>query len=864
MNFLECLASGPPHVMSRLRLWSPRLLLTWQPLWLLVQAAQPLEWAQGPVQLTSNPPGLTEPWSSHSSDLPPELPHALTPLAEPGGFNYLTSSSPDHMLALPHEDLSETLVPYLDSDSAGELLAEPDKFAILHEDLDDKLTQHQKLPEAVPVLDWDQNQALVLPPQHKSKAKTIGLDQAENHQSFEILVPPLGSKSSKPTKFIVSPLNLKKDLVKHRPLAKVVVGTTRQLGKKKQGLEELQDDYLDSSMDDFYPEESLPTDFLGSPDQPPEPPETQEEALSQPSEAPEEVETSSPQEALAQPLETPKETVARPVAHHKVQQSHLHNVTVKPLDLVLTLTPEVTKEVEPSPVQQEVLSKPPEHFEELTVTPEPATSEHSTALPQTTAPPPEQPEGTLAHPNLTEVTVQPMDVEVNVTAVNNTETEPPPTLQETPSKDQSQPPTSPSVTTHHTNLELTITPEPAVVSEYSTTLHSSQMNATTINVCKLCTCKDEMLSCVGLSAKQKLHRVPEPGPNSYNGTFTILNFQGNYISYIDENIWKAYRWAEKLILSENSLTELHKDSFEGLLSLQYLILNRNPLTAVEDSYLFKLPALKYLDMGTTQVSLTTIESILMMTLELEKLILPIRMACCLCQFKDTIEVVCKTVKLHCDSDCLTNITFCDENTSIGNAEGSFMKVLQARKKNTSTELTIEPEKPPSASFPVLSSPGDQFESQLNQQLRPLIPNNDVRKLIAHVIRTLKMDCSETHVQLACAKLISRTGLLMKLLSEQQEIKVSKAEWDTDQWKTENYINESTEAQSEQKEQESSELAKEVPGYGYNNKLILAISVTVVVMFLIIMFCLIEVRTIINADSEPPTGKIKATFPPAST
>ncbi|XP_072674892.1 leucine-rich repeat-containing protein 37B-like isoform X2 [Canis lupus baileyi] len=49
------------------------------------------------------------------------------------------------------------------------------------------------------------------------------------------------------------------------------------------------------------------------------------------------------------------------------------------------------------------------------------------------------------------------------------------------------------------------------------------------------------------------------------------------------------------------------------------ILSHNPLTTVEDSYLFKLPALKYLDMGTTQVSLSTIESILMMTLELEKL-----------------------------------------------------------------------------------------------------------------------------------------------------------------------------------------------------------------------------------------------------
>nr|KAF6457315.1 hypothetical protein HJG63_012703 [Rousettus aegyptiacus] len=164
-------------------------------------------------------------------------------------------------------------------------------------------------------------------------------------------------------------------------------------------------------------------------------------------------------------------------------------------------------------------------------------------------------------------------------------------------------------------------------------------------------------------------------------------------------------------------------------------------------------------------------------------------------------------------------------------------------------------------FPFFSSPGDQFETQLNQQLRSLIPNNDVRKLISHVIRTLKMDCSEVTVQLACAKLISRTGLLMKLLSEQQEVKVAKAEWDTDQWKNENYINESTEAQPEQKGgQELRELTKEVPGYGYNNKLILAISVTVVVMILIIIFCLIEVRqqliqvskiySVFIIDSEP--------------
>uniref|UniRef100_A0A8I3MRA9 LRRC37A/B like protein 1 C-terminal domain-containing protein n=1 Tax=Canis lupus familiaris TaxID=9615 RepID=A0A8I3MRA9_CANLF len=684
----------------------------------------------------------------------------------------------------------------------------------------------------------------------------------------------------------------------------------------------------------------------------------------------------------------------------------------------------------------------------------------------------------------------------------------------------------------------------------------------------------------------------------------------NKIQSIERRTFEPLPFLKFINVSCNLLTEVSFGTFQawhGMQFLHKLILSHNPLTTVEDSYLFKLPALKYLDMGTTQVSLSTIESILMMTLELEKLILPSRMSCCLCQLKNNIEVVCKTVKLHCDGECLTNATRCDEKASIMNVEGSFMKVLKARKKSTSTELTIEPEKAssdkngiglsafmneqldfndesdvisalnyilpyfsegnvedvestllpfiktlfsnnlrkrwfrknsvlkgpkdlqkrhykevdvqstqgkqsaqsfvknmakerrlsgpspreleelhmaqrprklvgnsvhtessfikehkaaassfpkqnimgkPSAStapkslpkvknksedstYPIvvledanarvremeasrpvshsgkkyifhkirsrivqrtpktkkskkfrkknslsnrlmpaqrpplpavrslidspsqeaisssekriqenpfpelftlsepskenttventtaqnaseeiispgsttvseqtppeftnrrnlsntysttttrdnfvptvkqtnetqweyhnlvtdlppkptgfsvakLSSAGDLFEIQLNQQLR----------LISHVIRTLKMDCSETNVQLACAKLISRTGLLMKLLSEQQEVKVSKAEWDTDQWKTENYINESTEAQSEQKEQKSSEPTKEVPGYGYNNKLILAISVTVVVMILIIVFCLIEIYSHRAAPVEDEEG-----------
>ncbi|XP_060157519.1 uncharacterized protein [Globicephala melas] len=46
---------------------------------------------------------------------------------------------------------------------------------------------------------------------------------------------------------------------------------------------------------------------------------------------------------------------------------------------------------------------------------------------------------------------------------------------------------------------------------------------------------------------------------------------------------------------------------------------------------------------------------------LQFMILPSRMACCLCQFKNIIEVVCKRVKLCCDSECLTDVTRCESS-----------------------------------------------------------------------------------------------------------------------------------------------------------------------------------------------------------
>nr|XP_058907304.1 leucine-rich repeat-containing protein 37A3-like [Kogia breviceps] len=105
---------------------------------------------------------------------------------------------------------------------------------------------------------------------------------------------------------------------------------------------------------------------------------------------------------------------------------------------------------------------------------------------------------TLAQSNLTQVTIQPMDVELTVTAGSNMETVSSPIMQETPtqppetpqdvvvqspfqqeltvptpSKDQGQHSTSSSITVHHVDLEQTTTPEPTMESGHFTSLQQT-------------------------------------------------------------------------------------------------------------------------------------------------------------------------------------------------------------------------------------------------------------------------------------------------------------------------------------------------------------------------------------------------------
>ncbi|XP_033623863.1 leucine-rich repeat-containing protein 37A3-like isoform X2 [Fukomys damarensis] len=245
-----------------------------------------------------------------------------------------------------------------------------------------------------------------------------------------------------------------------------------------------------------------------------------------------------------------------------------------------------------------------------------------------------------------------------------------------------------------------------------------QKVSTATSICELCTCENETLSCTGLHPKQRLRQVPVLEPDTYNDTFTVLNFQGNFIHGIQARAWKTYRWAEKLNLSENYIAEVHKDSFEGLLSLQYLDLSCNKIQSIERGTFEALPFLKFINLhcnlltelsfGTFQAwhgmqflhqvilnhnPLTTIEDSSLLKLPaLKYLILPSHLVCCLCRFKNEIEVVFKTVKLHCERTCLISATQCLGEASIGNPGGTFMKVLEARKMSTSTELTIGSEK----------------------------------------------------------------------------------------------------------------------------------------------------------------------------
>ncbi|XP_013365628.1 PREDICTED: leucine-rich repeat-containing protein 37A3-like [Chinchilla lanigera] len=265
------------------------------------------------------------------------------------------------------------------------------------------------------------------------------------------------------------------------------------------------------------------------------------------------------QEITASPVEHPEMILALP---EEVQSQHpnLSPITVHPSDLEHSMSAPLATGTELTSLMQEGAPQPPEPSTEA-VGERTGTPEMTNPLGQDAA----------HHPTLPMVPIQPLQVELIVNAAPTTESEPLVTLQRasTPALVQPEltliPPNLTPVTFQPFNVEQH-------TKQYSVQMEQNSTGA--VNICDLCACENEALSCIDLSPMQRLQQVPVVEPNS----FTVLNFQGNSIRAIPEGIWKTYRWVHKLNLSENYITELRKDSFEGLLSLQYLNLQCNLLT----------------------------------------------------------------------------------------------------------------------------------------------------------------------------------------------------------------------------------------------------------------------------------------------
>uniref|UniRef100_A0ACB8E8B4 Uncharacterized protein n=1 Tax=Sphaerodactylus townsendi TaxID=933632 RepID=A0ACB8E8B4_9SAUR len=258
-----------------------------------------------------------------------------------------------------------------------------------------------------------------------------------------------------------------------------------------------------------------------------------------------------------------------------------------------------------------------------------------------------------------------------------------------------------------------------------------------------CRCTLEILNCSRITNLPGFHQVPLPNLAAHPHPFMHLDFTGNVISSIGKEVWKAYPWAEHLVLKENSLSRLQSTSLEGLFSLTYLDLSynkiqiieknvfeavpflqvinlsgniiqqitygtfqawhgmqfllkvdlsNNPLVTIQDSYFYGLPSLAYLDLGATDITPRILENLLRTALRLKTLVLPQKMSCCLCLIKEDIEASGRSIKLECTVPCGVSATLCDKEEPLIRMQQEVLKVLQIRKMNSSSLLSILPKR----------------------------------------------------------------------------------------------------------------------------------------------------------------------------
>ncbi|NXL68499.1 L37A2 protein, partial [Chordeiles acutipennis] len=105
--------------------------------------------------------------------------------------------------------------------------------------------------------------------------------------------------------------------------------------------------------------------------------------------------------------------------------------------------------------------------------------------------------------------------------------------------------------------------------------------------------------------------------------------------------------------------------------------------------------------------------------------------------------------------------------SLGSSLGSVPQTTKTQWKQQKEESGFLNKTGSSNSPDDVPVQGDLFETKVDHHLRALVADEALRMFIAQVVRALRMDCSLPEVQLACAKLLWKMGLLIKLLSKRQ-------------------------------------------------------------------------------------------------
>nr|XP_056720687.1 leucine-rich repeat-containing protein 37A3-like [Euleptes europaea] len=345
-------------------------------------------------------------------------------------------------------------------------------------------------------------------------------------------------------------------------------------------------------------------------------------------------------------------------------------------------------------------------------------------------------------------------------------------------------------------------------------------------------------------------------------SLTYLDLSCNKIQVIERNVFEAASFLQIINLSGNGMEQITEGTFRARHGMQFLLkvdLSHNPLAVLQDSSFYSLPLLKLLDLSATEVTPRILEDLLQTSQQLRMLILPKKRSCCLCRMKEDIEVLYKTVKRnHPAEDGKSEISATDVELSLNELlpDITLSRGTHWEHQRTSASPPLDFLAPQDDSL----LQGVLFEIELNKKLTSPILNAPVRKLVSHVIRILKMDCMAPTIQMACPKLVSRTGLLMKLFSE--NINETFSLWKSYFWPLKDVPN-MTKASSRKQEKPLDVIASHgIPGYGYGNKRLLTIVLTVIVKNVITIICLTETwswrsaakdRTFLGRSKKPPAG-----------